>query len=109
MAGTSGRTWAITPRSSEPESALDVVELGHALPGELLLGAPEMAVGGRALVDGLAQVEIADDGRGPQVEDLLDAGGDLGGVDGLGAEGLDHHRHRARHTDRVRHLDLTPA
>src|SRR5947209_1266102 len=73
------------------EGALDVVELGRALPGELLLRAPEVAVGGGAPVDGLAQVEVADDGRRAKVEDVLDGGGDLRRVDGLGAERLHHH------------------
>src|SRR5438270_7282849 len=113
MAGTSGRTLAITRRrpsaswrGSEPESALDVVELGRALPGELLLGAPEVAVGSGALVDRLAQIEVADDGRRPQVEDVLHGAADLGRVDGLGAERLDHDRHGPGNTDGVGHLDL---
>src|SRR4051794_21341390 len=100
MAGTSGRTLAITSffarfrasgdegraknDQSEAEGALDVVELGGALPGELFLGAPEVSVGRGALVDRLAQVEVADDGRRPQVEDVLHGAADLGRVDRLG-------------------------
>src|SRR5436309_9674381 len=99
MAPTSGRTWAITGLLLEAEGALDVVEFGGALPGELLLRAPEVAVGGGALVDGLAQVEVADDRGRTQVEDVLHRGTDLGGVDGLGAEGLDHHRHAPADAD----------
>src|SRR2546423_7803168 len=92
MAPTSGRTRAITGLLLQAEGALDVVELGGPLPGELLLGAAEVAVGGGALVDGLAQVEVADDGSRAQVEDLLHCRADLAGVDRLGPEGLDHHR-----------------
>src|SRR4051795_2477993 len=92
MAPTSGRTRAITGLSLEAESALHVVELAGALPGELLLRAPEVAVGGRALVDRLAQVEVPDDRRGTQVEHVLHGLADLDRVDGLGAEGLDHDR-----------------
>src|ERR1700757_3923480 len=125
MARTSGRTRAImrswrrnarypcisAPRSerSEAEGALDVVELGRALPGELLLRAPEVTVGGRALVDGLAQVEVAVDGRRAQVEDVLHGLADLRRVDGLSAERLDHHRHRPGDADGIGHLDLAAA
>src|SRR5438552_2685408 len=125
MARTSGRTFAIIPffarlllsdngrpaknDQSEAEGALDVVDLGGALPGELLLGAPEVAVGGRALVDGLAQVEVADDRRRPQVDDLLHGAADLQRVDGLSAEGLHHHRYRPGDADCVGHLDLAAA
>src|SRR5207237_8730671 len=90
------------PLPLKAEGALDVVELGGALPGELLLGAPEVAVGSRALVDRLAQVEVADDRRRAQVEDLLDGAADLQRVDGLGAEGLDHHRDRPGDADGIR-------
>src|SRR5437763_16948584 len=109
MAPTSGRTRAITARRSETQRSLDVVELAGALPGELLLGAPEVAVGGRALVDRLAQVEVADDRRRAQVEDLLDGAADLQRVDGLGAEGLDHHRDRPGDAYGIRNLDLAAA
>src|SRR5438067_5579993 len=109
MAPTSGRTRAITGLLLEAEGALDVVELGGALPGELLLRAPEVAVGGGALVDGLAQVEVADDRRRTEVEDILDGSADLERIDGLGAEGLDHHRHGSGDPDGVRHLDLAAA
>src|SRR5437764_869652 len=109
MAPTSGRTRAITGFGSEAEGALDVVELGGALPGELLLRAPEMAVGGRALVDRLAQVEVADDRCRTQVEHVLDRCTDLGRVDGLGAERLDHDRNRPGDADGIGDLDLATA
>src|SRR5205807_7667514 len=56
--------------------------------------------------DGAAQVEVADDGRGAEVEDLFDHGRDVEGVDSLGAEGLDHDRHGPGHADGVGDLDL---
>src|SRR3954454_1358781 len=94
---------------SEAECPLDVVELAGALPGELLLRAPEVAVGGRALVDRLAQVEVADDRRWTQVEHLLHRLADLDRVDGLGAEGLDHDRDGTGDANGVGHLDPAPA
>src|SRR5438067_13277440 len=105
MAGTSGRTLT-TRRGLEIQGALDVVEVVGALPREFLLGAPEVTVGGRALVDGLPQVEVADDGGRTEVEDLLDDGADASRVDGLGAEGLDHHRDGPSDADGVGDLDL---
>src|SRR5664279_4553288 len=46
------------------------------LPGEVVIGPTEMAVGGRRLVDGPARVQRLDDARGPQVEVLLAGGPD---------------------------------
>ena len=51
--------------------------------------AAHVAVRGDLLVDGTAQVESVDDGRGTQVEDLVDRGAELLDRDGLGAEGVD--------------------
>src|SRR5207244_11460492 len=90
---------------SEAERPLDVVQLGSGLPSELLAGPAEVAVGRRAPVDGAAQVEVADDGGGAEVEDLFDHGRDVEGVDSLGAEGLDHDRHGPGHADGVGDLD----
>src|SRR5436190_16286659 len=78
---------------------LEVVELVGDLPGELLVAAAEVTVGGGALVDGPAQVEVADDGGRAEVENLLHALRDLGGVDRLGAERLHHHRDGPGHAD----------
>src|SRR5688572_7823264 len=108
MAGTSGST--PTTRSimnaSEAKRRLHVVELRGALPREVLVGATEVPVRRRLLVDRPAEVELLDDGRGAEVEDLLHGVTDLLRVDGLGAERLDHHRHRTGDADGVRDLDL---
>src|SRR4051812_39808859 len=81
-------------RSSQREDGPQVVDLVGALPGEVpvLGGAAEVAVGGGALEDRPAQVEVAQDGGGAQVEHLAHGLLDLGGVDPLGAEGLDEQR-----------------
>ena len=55
-----------------PSARRSVVHPRGRLPGELLVGAPEVAVGGGPPVDRPAQVEVADDRRRPQVEQLVD-------------------------------------
>src|SRR6185437_13739006 len=74
---------------SEPECPPQVVHPRGGLPRELLLRTAEVPVGGRLLVDGPPQVEVAGDGRRPKVEQLADGAGDLRGVDLLRAERLD--------------------
>src|SRR5580704_13992486 len=109
MAGTSGRTRATRPGGSEAletELTLEVVQPGGVLPAELLLVAPEVTVGGGAAVDGPAQVEVADDGGGAQVEDGVHGGFDADGVDRLGPERLHHDGHGPGHADGVGDLDL---
>src|SRR5262245_1915291 len=100
MAGSSGRTRTTRPaerfadgaaeraETSEAESTLEVVDPRGLLPAELLVAAAEVAVGRGALVDRPAQLEVAQDRGGPQVEHVADGRGDLRRVDGLGAEGL---------------------
>src|SRR4029453_8100735 len=56
---------------SESQRGLEVVDPARLLPGELLVAATEVPVRGGLLVDRPAQVEVADDCRGTQVEDLL--------------------------------------
>src|SRR5918994_6348633 len=90
---------APTSRGSEAQRRLQVVDPAGALPRQLLVVAAEVTVGGRLLVDRPAQVEVADDGRGTQVEDVVDGRGDPGRVDGRRAERLDEHRDRAGHAD----------
>src|SRR4029453_6699415 len=79
---------------------------GGVLPGELGLGAAEVAVGGGPLVDRPAEVEVADDRRRAQVEELGQQLAELLGVDLLGAEGVDEHAHRVGDADGVGDLDL---
>src|SRR5207244_12682025 len=77
---------------------LDAVRL---LPAEFRLGAAEMTVGRRLLVDGPAEVQVLDDPGGSEVEvaanHLLEPGvGDL-----ARPERLDHDRDRVGHADGV--------
>src|SRR5690606_25297792 len=80
----------------ETERRLHVVDPVRVLPGELAVdaGAPEVPVGRGLAVDRPAQVEVAQDGAGAEVEHLAHGFLDAGRVDVLGAEGLDHDRHR---------------
>src|SRR5947209_7893156 len=95
-------TGLTVPRSElEAERPLELLQPRQGLPRELLVGAAEVAVSGRAAEDGPAQVEVAHDGRGAQVEHLVHRLGDEGGVDLLGAEGVDHDRHGPGHADGV--------
>ncbi len=80
--------------------------LVDALPGELGKFAPEVTVVGGEVVNGAAQIEVADDRAGAQVKVLVHQGGDLIFGDDAGAEGLNVHRDGARHADGVSHLDL---
>src|SRR4051812_13657475 len=112
MARMSGSTRAISNPVSflqaelQTERRLEVVELVGDLPRELLVGPPEVTVGGGALVDGPAQVEVANDGRGAQVEDVLHGLLDAARVDGFGAERLDHDRDGPGHADGIGDLNL---
>src|SRR5512137_2282132 len=58
------------------DGGLERVLLVGALPGEGLLLAAEVAVGGGRLVDGAEQVEAPDDLAGGEAEDLADRRGD---------------------------------
>src|SRR6202050_2667691 len=79
-----------------------------ALPGEVRLGAAEVAVGRGLRVDRAEQVQRVDDGPRPQVEDLQHGVLDLLHRDLLGAETLDEQPDWHRLADRVRHLGLAP-
>src|SRR2546429_130734 len=92
----------------EPGGRAQVADAVGALPGEVrsLGDAPEVTVGGGALVDGALQPERADDGRGLQVEHLAHEGRDLLVGQGAGPEGVHQDRDRVRDADRVRDLHL---
>src|SRR5262249_37173832 len=77
-----------------------------ALPGEVVVLAAEVAVGGGLLVDRAVELQRLAEGAGAQVEVLVDELLDLPAADLLGAEGLDHDRDRVRDADRVGDLDL---
>ena len=76
------------------------------LPGKALVFAPEVPVGSGLAVDGAAQIQIADDSAGAQVEVFADQLGDVFIGDLARAEGLDVDRERVRHANGVGHLDL---
>ena len=65
-----------------------------------------MAIGGQLAVDGLAQIEVTDDGGGGQVKHLLHSLLDLLVCHRAGAEGIHHDGHRPCHADGVGHLYL---
>src|SRR3989442_1345736 len=92
----------------EPGDRAQVADAVGALPGEVrpLGDAPEVTVGGGALVDGALQPQRADDGRGLQVEHLARDGRDLLVGQGAGPEGVHQHGHGVRDADRVRDLYL---
>src|SRR5690606_19599492 len=66
----------------------------------------EVAVSRGLAVDRPAEVQVADDRGGPQVEDLVDGGADLRDVHLLRAEALDRDADRAGDTDGVGQLNL---
>src|SRR5437762_2643376 len=71
-----------------PQEAAQGVRLVGALPGELLLAAPEVAVGGRLLVDGAPEVQVLDDALGGEGEDLAHGLHQPGLLDLARAEGV---------------------
>ena len=65
-----------------------------------------VAVGRQRAVDRRPQVQIPDDGRGPQVEHPADGGLQPVVAHGAGAEGVHQHAHRLGHADGVGQLHL---
>src|SRR5438309_3995067 len=90
----------------EPGVLAQRLGLVRLLPGEVVVVAAEVAVRRGLLVDRPVQLEVLPEGAGPQVEVLVDELGDLRLGHALGPVGLDHQRHRVRHADGVRDLDL---
>src|SRR5438309_10142084 len=78
-------------------------------PGQVEVGATKVPVGRRLLVDGPAQLQLADDLQRAEVEVLLDQLLDFGNRHSLGAEGLDEDRNRLANADGVRDLNLAMA
>src|SRR4051794_16248227 len=72
-----------------------------ALPREVVVVAPEVAVGGGLLVDRPVQLELLAERAGAQVEVLVDELHDPAAADLLGPERLDVHADRVRDADRV--------
>ena len=77
-----------------------------ALPGQVDVGAAEVAVGRRRGVDRPQQVQVAHDRAGAQVEHRGDGLLEHVVGDGAGAEGLDEQADRVRGADRVGDLHL---
>ena len=75
-------------------------------PGEIRLGAAEVAVRCGLAVDGAAQIEALDDALGGQREVLANQLGQLGFADLAGAEGFDAHADRLGDADGVGKLDF---
>src|SRR5487761_782360 len=100
------RTCSDSSGCREPGGCAQRVGLVGPLPREVAVVAAEVAVRRRLRIDRPAQVEVAQDRRGAQVEMLLDERLDLQRRDLLRPERLHEHRHRMRDTDRVRDLDL---
>ena len=78
------------------------------LPGEVRVVAAEVTVRGRLLEDGSAQVQVADQCAGAEVEVALDDLGQLGvrlATAGARAVRINEDGQRVRHTDRVGELD----
>src|SRR2546430_15190933 len=66
-----GRCWrepARLPPRSHPGVVAQVLDAVRLLPAEFRLGAAEMTVGRRLLVDGSAEVQVLDDPGGREVE-----------------------------------------
>src|SRR3954463_9671251 len=88
-----GRPRALGGRArSESGRLAQRVDLVRLLPGELVVLAAEVAVGGGLLVDRPVKLELLAERARTEVEGLVDGVEDLRLLDLLGAEGLDHHR-----------------
>lgn len=81
------------------------LQLSGGLPGEVGVVATEVAARGGLLVDGAAEVEVAGEDTGAQVEVLQDNGEDLRVGAGASAVGVDVDREGLGHTDGVGDLD----
>src|SRR5215204_7383041 len=85
----------------EAGGATEIISQRGLLPGEPWLAASEVAVGGGPPKDGVAQLQIADDGPRPEVEMFLHQRPERSRVSPCCAERLHHHAHRMGHPDRV--------
>src|SRR5579862_9828748 len=72
------------------------------LPSELRLGAAEVAIGRRLLVDRTAKIQALNDALGSQCEVFPDEIGQLAGAHLAGAKGFDQHADRLGHANGVR-------
>ena len=88
------------------DSSLQLFDAVGVLPLHAQVLAAHVAVSGQLTVDGLAQVEVADDGGGGQVEDLLHSLLDLLVGHDAGAEGVHHDGDGLCHAAGVSHLHI---
>src|SRR5579885_3227477 len=85
-----------------PDAFAQHGNLVERLPGQLDIGAPEVAEGGGGLIDRAAQVQRLDNPGGAQIEVLVDQANNLRVRNLTRAKGIDKERERARHADRDR-------
>src|SRR5207247_900716 len=86
------------------EGAPEVVDPVGLFPGESL--APKVPIGSGLPVDGASEIEVLDDRRRPEVEQLLHHADETGRIHLVRPERVDGERHWVRRTDGVRDLEL---
>ena len=92
--------------SSEAGQTANFVGLVGVLPGKLGFGAAEVAVSGGFTVNGPQQIEVTDDGPGPQVPDLADDVLDAVFGHQARAHEVHHDGDRLGHADGIGDLDF---
>src|SRR6202165_3891671 len=93
----------------DPRLGSEQVRLVGPFPRKVDVGAAEVPIGRRLLVDRATQLQLPDDLERAEVEVLLDQVLDFGHRHTLGPERLDENRHGLAHPDRVGDLDLAMA
>src|ERR1700694_3726998 len=93
----------------DPRLGSEQVRLVGPFPRKVDVGAAEVPIGCRLLVDRATQLQLPDDLQRAQVEVLLHQLLDLGDRDALRPKGLDENRDRLAHADRIGDLDLAVA
>ena len=78
-------------------------------PGQIHVGAAEVAIGGSLLVDGAAEIQVLDDLGRAHVEAIVDDGGELLLVQHAGAVGVHQNGDGVGHADGVGQLNLALA
>src|SRR5512133_3512872 len=108
-ARTRGRTAAergSTGKSGPSAQLLQRLGSIRLLPGEVLVRASEVAVGGGIAIDGTEQVQLFDDCGRTKIEYFVDRVQDLVRADGFGAERVDRDGDGPCHSDGICDLDL---
>ena len=89
--------------------ALELLHHVGVLPGQIHVGAAEVAIGGSLLVDGAAEIQVLDDLGRAHVEAIVDDGGELLLVQHAGAVGVHQNGDGVGHADGVGQLNLALA